>query len=280
MTCMRSGRWRSHQINILPPPHIEMKPCRAKISSWMCTVYIHSCNPNFYTTLYNFLFPLRWVNCYGRGKDTQSYTFKWKGGVVTFTETVRQVTQCWWTTNNVNVRHKHKGTFPPQTQNSTQPGRCEAQKCLEFSRPMWTFTAHNRYCYSHLLRLHIQQLNTRQFCDCSSLVVRLFILIMHVWSKSYGTCVYQQLASGLAQYRQKWESQCGHLNSANIASSVTCLPANVWQCSLSLSQKMEVSHIHHRHSMVFHLRQCHSRLQILYKCSWSVNSKHEKWCAI
>ena len=99
---------------------------------------------------------------------------------------------------------------------------CEAQKCQEFSRPLQTFNAHNHYCCSlHLLRLHNEQLNTHQFCDCSCLVVRLFILITYAWWKSFGTCVYQQFASDLAQYRNGshiagistpiWPQQC-HLS--------------------------------------------------------------------
>jgi hypothetical protein len=221
-------------------------PKISKISSWMCTVHIQSCNLNFYTTLCDPLFALRWVNCYGRA-DVQSHTSKWRGGNVTSTETVRQVTQCWWTTSNVNVRHKHKGTFSPNTQLHTTRKMCEAQKCLEFSRPLWTFEAHNHYCYSHLLRLHKEQLNMHQFCDCSYLVVHLSILIMYVRWKSYGTCVCQQLASGLAQYR--------NLNSANMATAVS--PVFLQMCdtvSWVRVKKWKYSTFITDNSTVFHLR--------------------------
>lgn len=75
---------------------------------------------------------------------------------------------------------------------------------------------------SLLLLLAIAQAAQAATEHASVLWLLLFILITYIWWKSYGTCVYQQLASGLAQYRNGshsagistpiWPQQC-HLSS-------------------------------------------------------------------
>jgi hypothetical protein len=228
-----------------------MRPCRAKTSSWMCTVHIHSCNLNFYTTLYNSLFALRWVNCYGEGKEVQSHTSKWRGGVVTSTETVRQVPQCWWTTSGVNVRHKHKGTFPPHTKLQCVRHRNALNWILKTSVNFWSSQS------SLLLACAQAAQGATEHATVLWLLLSCGVSVhfnnVHMIEILWHLCV--PAACTRPGTVQKWESQCGHLNSANMVTAVS--PVLLQMCDIVSwvrVKKWKYSIFITDNSMVFHLR--------------------------